>query len=788
MADQFLEQKAVGELLEAWKVGARPVVVWLGAGMSTPAGLPSWVDLRTAILNAFKQDASLLQERDKAARLAKLENLKKMDSLWATFEELEKLGKATFDSVIKSEFTKSLKVSPPEAYKDLWDLGVRGVISLNVDGFSRRAFAESQFSKLTLVERNGFNVSALIGYLTKNDSRIIANIHGDAEDPSSWVFTESKLQQLLKKKDFNEFVFDCIKYGTIVLLGVSATDKAVIDHFTSAMAKAPGAGPHFWVTCSPADEQTKAENSGIRVIRYINDGKHTFVSNLIEKLKAYKLVDENADPVTYAANTRGVYGDIPTPKQIMELSPNQIRKVLNGAAVDIIDGNNGYVEFDNFCKKYSRAIHDATYFDSDEVNEADQVADYKVCSSEQEGGFGRVWRAIDSDGNQVAIKVFKYEVREKLDLLKAFRRGIRSMRFLEQRNVPGIVKFIDATEIPPVVIMEWVEGITLHEAVMQGYTKDWEQIVRVGKDLATAIHAVHSTPERVVHRDLRPQNIMLRNYYQDRDSAQVVVLDFDLSWHLGALEKSVYVSGGTSYLAPEQLTEKQGASTRSAAVDSFGLGMTLYYMVSGKDPEFFMYARNDWESRVGQVCGSIKSKNLACLPKRISRLILAATHEEQSRRITFAQMAAELHILYSVFYSGDASDIDLLAEEVISNTPSVGVYKASDDGAYFYESYGGLGFKVFPESYDEKLIRLSFSYVQSGVEDFNMLPQVGAAFKSISDKFKGYDVSDRSCDLSHGDFRVSLLVRCEQKISFAKSLGGTCEQVIDGLLRVIARA
>ena len=140
---------------------------------------------------------------------------------------------------------------------------------------------------------------------------------------------------------------------------------------------------------------------------------------------------------------------------------------------------------------------------------------------------------------RAAIKLLLPEIRNKRDYLNSFRRGVRSMRILTQRKVKGMVKFREAFEIPACVIMEYVDGPTLEEAMKHGLLdslpKCLDILVRVGE----IVHNAHNLEERVLHRDLKPANVILRNHYKMDDPVDVVVLDFDLSWHKGALDISV---------------------------------------------------------------------------------------------------------------------------------------------------------------------------------------------------------------------------------------------------------
>ena len=95
---------AYGALLDVWKTGGKPIVVWAGAGLSTTSQLPSWIKLRSAMEKELQQ--SIGSSRDKVAntRLALLKSAKAQESLWKAFELLEEgLGAASMQAAINRE-------------------------------------------------------------------------------------------------------------------------------------------------------------------------------------------------------------------------------------------------------------------------------------------------------------------------------------------------------------------------------------------------------------------------------------------------------------------------------------------------------------------------------------------------------------------------------------------------------------------------------------------------------------------------------------------------------------
>lgn len=778
------------DLLNVWKTGSKPVVIWAGAGLSAPSNLPSWPKLRENLQQALRESIENSGQSVAAHRRTLLEASVKQESPWMAFELLEEaFGRESFNGAVTRELFSALKCAIPHAYTLLWNLKVKGFLTLNIDRLAYRSFQESDVKKDLLNEKNGFEIRSLLGILTHADARFIANLHGQLEDPINWVFTEKKLQGLLKQKEYNEFLRDCIKYCTVVLIGITATDIAVISHFQKARKDLLNFGPHFWISDTDNFEAiTKAEDAGIRVITYKNtDGKHSELAELLRLVKQFVPHADTAEPVVWDLESAPIGNAIiGAPKELLTRSPNDLRKLLNEEARKILQPGVAAEtnEFNDFCKKYARPILLATNFDPEE-DDANEVLGYRLTSFEKEGGFGKVWRGIDQEGAEVAVKAFKYEIRERPQLLDAFRRGVRSMRYLEQRGVSGVVKFLAASEVPPVVIMEWVNGVTLHEAALRGGMKSWRSRIWTLSKLAEIVYSAHTSPERVLHRDIRPQNIMLRDYESGEESPDVVVLDFDLSWHVGALEKSVYVAGGTAYLAPEQLSEQEGATTRSAAVDSFGFGMTAYFIATRSDPLINAHQRADWAEQIAQIARQSPCREWRSAPRRLCRLIEHSTRHQQASRLSFSEIVAELALLRRCLSEDETiADTRVVAEEVFARSGPLADYEFSD-GWPLSQRPSGLTVSAHQLAAGDAFeIRISF--LQRGHESYQKLYSVGEFFKVMSTKFSSSYLTSHRHRVSNGDFFVALNIDISDPRTILSKLPKELNAVIDAVTTKLA--
>jgi len=228
-------------------------------------------------------------------------------------------------------------------------------------------------------------------------------------------------------------------------------------------------------------------------------------------------------------------------------------------------------------------------------------------------------------------------------------------------------------------------------------------------------------PERVLHRDVRPANIMLQNGWLDYSDWKLVVLDFDLSTYRGARQKSVLAKeSALGFLAPEQLEiERSSYSTRNAAVDSFGVGMTLLFLCGGIEPEAYAQRRPDFADFITDAVSKPKNSEWCSLPKRYARLILQATQDEQPRRWDLAQIILELRRLQQVHVGSDQPiDTDMLCEEVAARCPAIAVIYSwsADDDSVTVQRPGGLSLRMHGARENEK-ISITITWAATGVEE-----------------------------------------------------------------------
>ena len=661
------------------------LLAWVGSGLSTTAGLPNWASLKARLEEALNNKAESLEAKESVRARNMVKTIRQMKDVWTAFELLRShLGTATWRATIREALGYAPATPTPEVYKTIWKLKVHGILNLNLDRLATKACVETLGAR-SPIEFNG-NEAGRFTHVLRSPRRFVCNLHGHTDDASSWVLTKSELRTLLTDRAYGTFINSCVTSHTIMFFGMSVDDTAV-GSFLEGLAKLGiDFGEHYWIT-SRRDLETDrfAEQIGVRVIRYDASGDdHSELSELFADLCDYvSPEDKEVEQPAFIKPCQSESVDLPNSKDILQLDTENIRKVLNKQALQILSNPSpeAYEEYEAFSKEYDEAIYRAWY--TSVKPGSNILCDYKLNREEAYGAFGTVFHANAPDGHEVAVKLLHEEIRRDADLLHSFRRGVRSMSILSEHNVEGMVPYKDGSEIPAFVVMDWIDGPSLKDAVQARQIRDWGTILRIGTSASSIVRRGHLLAERVLHRDLRPSNIMLKGFYTDPEAWEVVVLDFDLSWYRGSFEKSV-IHGSTlmGYLAPEQIQRIRGISTRHTAVDSFGLGMTLFFVCSGRNPVPDEHLHSTWEETVYGASNSVPQCAWRSIPDRFSRLILRATCHDQKDRWDMAQIESELQRLSeAVENSNSVRSAELVAEEIAARCQFMSGYSWDDDRA-----------------------------------------------------------------------------------------------------------
>ncbi len=190
------------------------------------------------------------------------------------------------------------------------------------------------------------------------------------------------------------------------------------------------------------------------------------------------------------------------------------------------------------------------------------------------GGMAVVYKAYDCiEDRIVAVKILKEEFISNEEFIIRFKNESKAIAVL---NHPNIVKVYDVSfgDLIQYIVMEYVDGITLKQYIEKQKTLRWKDAVYLTIQVLRALQHAHD--KGIVHRDVKPQNIMLLA------DGTIKVTDFGIarfarSEHKTMTDKAI---GSVHYISPEQA---RGEATDEKA-DIYSVGVMLYEMLTGRLP------------------------------------------------------------------------------------------------------------------------------------------------------------------------------------------------------------
>ena len=190
------------------------------------------------------------------------------------------------------------------------------------------------------------------------------------------------------------------------------------------------------------------------------------------------------------------------------------------------------------------------------------------------GGMANVYSAYDIiDDREVAIKILRDEFLSNEDFIRRFKNESKAVAVLSHPNIVKVydVSFGDRIQY---IVMEIIDGITLKEFIEQQHEINWKDAVHFTVQILKALEHAHE--KGVIHRDIKPQNIMLLK------DGTIKVTDFGIA----RLQKNSAHTitnkaiGSVHYISPEQA---RGDITDEKS-DIYSVGVMLYEMLTGKLP------------------------------------------------------------------------------------------------------------------------------------------------------------------------------------------------------------
>ena len=199
---------------------------------------------------------------------------------------------------------------------------------------------------------------------------------------------------------------------------------------------------------------------------------------------------------------------------------------------------------------------------------------YEILGEIGAGGMAHVYKAKDYKlRRMVALKVLKHEYYQDEAVLSKFKKEALAAGGLTHPNIVGVYDLGQEFNID-YIVMEYVDGLTLKEYIRRRDVMGSEEVLKISIKIAEALKAAHANG--IVHRDIKPQNIMVTQ------QGDVKVTDFGIAKAAtsSTITQQGEALGSVHYFSPEQAR----GSFVDARSDLYSLGITMYEMITKQLP------------------------------------------------------------------------------------------------------------------------------------------------------------------------------------------------------------
>ncbi|MCR5664416.1 MAG: Stk1 family PASTA domain-containing Ser/Thr kinase [Oscillospiraceae bacterium] len=246
---------------------------------------------------------------------------------------------------------------------------------------------------------------------------------------------------------------------------------------------------------------------------------------------------------------------------------------------------------------------------------------YEILDVIGEGGMALVYKALDHRLNRyIAVKIMRDEMAADEDFRRRFCAESQAVAMLSHPNIVAVYDVSHSDELE-YIVMELINGITLKQYMDRRGLLGWKETAHFSAQIARAL--AHAHERGIIHRDIKPQNIMLL-----RDGT-IKVADFGIA----ALENELQENDGQTvgsihYIAPEQAR----GELPDARSDIYSLGVVMYEMMTGRIPY------------TGDTLGEIAVKQMNAVPTPIREI--NPELPEELERIIGKAMSPKLDVRY----------------------------------------------------------------------------------------------------------------------------------------------
>jgi len=259
---------------------------------------------------------------------------------------------------------------------------------------------------------------------------------------------------------------------------------------------------------------------------------------------------------------------------------------------------------------------------------------YYIISFLGEGGMAQVYVANDVIAKrEVAIKIIKDSTSMDPLNIARFQREARASTALKHKNIIEIYD-VDEYHGKPYMVMEYVNGKSLKDVLKTRGNLTQVEATDIINQLSDAL--LHAHQHGIIHRDIKPQNVMIKN------DGSIKLGDFGIALVNDAphLTQTDIVLGSVHYMAPE-VAEGKSATVQS---DIYSLGVTFFELLTGKLPFTDNNAVNIAMKHISEQFPSVK-KYRSDIDKKIDKIISKSCNKEPRNRYnSLADLRKELSL------------------------------------------------------------------------------------------------------------------------------------------------